>query len=184
MTESLRADGRRNRETILAAADRLLRRSGRLAMADLAREAGLTRATVYRHFADREAVLDALAGWMAAALVPEFLAALEELTLADALDRLARDVVAGAAAHADVIDAHHRHLDEVARLVVPDEPIAAFLAERRARGELASPLDDAWLARCVRAVCLAALADERPEADVAADLGATLRGLVGPRVGP
>lgn len=178
MSEAQRADGRRNREAILAAADRLLRRDGRLAMADLAREASLTRATVYRHFADAEAVLDALAAAMAAELVPAFLGALEPLPLDEALDRLAQDVVAGAAAHAHLIDAHHRHLEEVARLVVPDEPVAAFLAERRERGEPVAAYDDAWLARCVRALCLAALADDRSAREVAADLGRTLRALV------
>jgi AcrR family transcriptional regulator len=180
MTEpgTLRADGRRNREAILVAADRLLRRRGRFSMSELAREAGLTRATLYRHFADREQVLDALAGSMAADLVPEFLAALEPLALDEALDRLAHDVVAGAAEHAHLIAGHHRVLEDIARIVVPDEPIAAFLTQRRARGELASPLDDAWLARCVRSVCLAALADERPVGEVATDLGSTLRRLV------
>lgn len=179
--ETQRADGRRNREAILAAADRLLRRDGRVAMADLAREAGLTRATVYRHFDDGEAVLDALAAAMAAELVPAFLGALEPLPLSDALDRLAADVVTGAAAHAHVIEAHHRHLEDIARLVVPDEPIAAFLAARRARGELTSPYDDAWLARCVRAVCLAALADAREPDAVVADLAGTLRALLSAR---
>jgi AcrR family transcriptional regulator len=178
VSEAQRADGRRNRERILAAADDLLRRDPRFAMADLARSSGLTRATLYRHFADREAVLDALAQAMAAQLVPAVLGALEELPLADALDRLAHDVVTVAAEHAHLIDAQHRHLEEMARLVVPDEPIAALLAERRARGELTSSLDDAWLAHCIRALCLSALADERSADLVAADLAQTLRLLV------
>ncbi len=45
-----RADAVRNRRAILDAAGRLLLEHGDLSMTDLARTAGVTRPTVYRHF--------------------------------------------------------------------------------------------------------------------------------------
>jgi len=58
-----RADAERNRERILAAAVAAYRADGSaLAMQDIARRAGVGVGTVYRHFATREALIDAIAG--------------------------------------------------------------------------------------------------------------------------
>jgi AcrR family transcriptional regulator len=58
---SLRADARRNRETLLEAARVLFARRGLDApMEDVAREAGIGVATLYRHFATKEALIDAV----------------------------------------------------------------------------------------------------------------------------
>lgn len=174
-----RADGRRNRDAILAAAERLLLSGEEVSVSALAREAGLTRATFYRHFASGDDVLDALARSVAATVVPALLGELEPLALGDALDRLAHGVVGVVGEHRHVLAAQSRSIEELARLVVPDEPVAAFFAERRARGELTSSSSDGWLARCVRALCLTAVTDERAPDLVAGDLAATLRRLVG-----
>jgi AcrR family transcriptional regulator len=57
----------RLRATLLAEAERTLREQGidRLSLRDLARQAGVSHAAPRRHFADRQALLDALAeaGW-------------------------------------------------------------------------------------------------------------------------
>lgn len=47
-------------DSILDAAARCLQLTGRVSMAELARQAGVSRPTVYRRFADRDAVLRAL----------------------------------------------------------------------------------------------------------------------------
>ncbi|WP_461171094.1 TetR/AcrR family transcriptional regulator [Arthrobacter sp. Z1-15] len=53
-----RADTQRNRESIMAAASEVFGRSGPQAgFADIANAAGVGRATVYRHFPDRAALL-------------------------------------------------------------------------------------------------------------------------------
>jgi AcrR family transcriptional regulator len=58
---SLRADARRNRETLLEAARLLFARHGLDApMEDVARAAGVGVATLYRHFATKEALIDAV----------------------------------------------------------------------------------------------------------------------------
>ncbi|WZH51578.1 MAG: helix-turn-helix domain containing protein [Nocardioides alkalitolerans] len=177
--EAQRADGRRSREAILKAAERLLLAGEGLSVSSLAREAGLTRATFYRHFRGTDAVLDALTRSIADTVLPQLLDGLAELPLYAALDRLAQEVVAVAEAYRHVLASQPHSIEDLARLVVPDEPIASFLAERRAAGELDSSLTDGWLARCVRALCLVAIADGRAGEVVAVELGGALRRLVG-----
>lgn len=58
-----RADAARNREAVLAAADALFARCGspeEVTMADIAREAGVGKATLFRGFGDRTGLIQAL----------------------------------------------------------------------------------------------------------------------------
>jgi AcrR family transcriptional regulator len=55
-----RADARRNIEAIVEAAARTLAENPRAAMQDIAEEAGVHRATVHRHFATRDELIDAV----------------------------------------------------------------------------------------------------------------------------
>jgi AcrR family transcriptional regulator len=57
-----RADSRRNRARLLTAAGAELRRGGQFTLADVARRAGLSTATAYRHFRSAEEVVDAYVG--------------------------------------------------------------------------------------------------------------------------
>ena len=60
-TRPMRADARRNRERVLAAARRSFAEYGHAgSMEDVARRAGVGVGTVYRHFPDKSALLDAL----------------------------------------------------------------------------------------------------------------------------
>lgn len=56
----LRRDARRNRERILHAARELFSDSANVPMYDVARRAGVGQATLYRHFPDRYALIDAI----------------------------------------------------------------------------------------------------------------------------
>ncbi len=59
--QPLRADARRNREKVLAAARAVFSEHGRDAqMDDVARRAGVGVGTVYRHFPTKEALIEAL----------------------------------------------------------------------------------------------------------------------------
>lgn len=59
--KALRADGRRNRERILAAAEELIASEGAQASLEaIARNAGVGSATLHRHFASRGALLEAV----------------------------------------------------------------------------------------------------------------------------
>lgn len=174
-----RADAVRNRKAVLDAAGTLLLEQGDFSMSELARVAGITRPTLYRHFPDRSCVLDAVAADLGPAIIGQILDAFERLPLDEALERLAADVVGVAADHRHVLDLQHRGVDDLARLIVPDEPIADFLERRRATGELADDLDVGWLSRAVRALCLTAVVDDRHRDVVAADLARSLRAVAG-----
>src|SRR3954470_24825033 len=59
--KSLRADGRRNRELLVAAATELIGRDGAQAsLEEIARRAGVGSATLHRHFSSRHALLEAV----------------------------------------------------------------------------------------------------------------------------
>lgn len=62
VSRPLRADARRNRERVVAAAGAVFAEQGREAqMDDVARRAGVGVGTVYRHFPTKEALIEALA---------------------------------------------------------------------------------------------------------------------------
>jgi AcrR family transcriptional regulator len=74
----LRADARRNREKVLAAARAVFSEHGREAqMDDVARRAGVGVGTVYRHFPTKEALIEALMVAAFEAIAAEAEAALE-----------------------------------------------------------------------------------------------------------
>ena len=68
------------RDTLLAEAERTLREQGveQLSLRDLARQAGVSHAAPRRHFADRQALLDALAGAGFTRLADEVAAAIAD----------------------------------------------------------------------------------------------------------
>src|SRR5437764_12831107 len=61
MGRALRADAERSVRAILEAAERVLAEDAGASMEQIAEAAGLTRITVHRRFANRQALLDALA---------------------------------------------------------------------------------------------------------------------------
>jgi len=60
---ALRADSERTVRTILAAAERVLRKDPAATIEQIAAEAGVARTTVHRRFATREALIEALGAW-------------------------------------------------------------------------------------------------------------------------
>jgi TetR/AcrR family transcriptional regulator, mexCD-oprJ operon repressor len=59
-TDHRRAIAERNVEAILDAAEQLLERRSQATIAAVAKEAGVSRVTVYAHFATREKLLEAI----------------------------------------------------------------------------------------------------------------------------
>ena len=60
MARALRADAERSARAILAAAERVFAEDAAASMEQIAEAAGLTRTTVHRRFANRQALLEAL----------------------------------------------------------------------------------------------------------------------------
>lgn len=81
----MRADALRNRELILNAAAVVLSRDADPTLLDIAKEAGVSRATIYRHFSDvaavREALMDEVKE-LGKNLLQDHLGALEEPSMA------------------------------------------------------------------------------------------------------
>jgi TetR/AcrR family transcriptional repressor of mexCD-oprJ operon len=150
-----RADGVRNRAALLEAGLRALTRDPEASMTDIAAEAGVTRTTLYRHFATRDAFLAAIADRVEAqvrAFIAELIDA--EPPIATVFERLAENVMAlleqqlaagGIAVGGALI---------VARL--EDDPITPLLAVRQAAGDLRGDLPVAWMASLVRGLCTGA----------------------------
>lgn len=176
MDESLRADGRRNRSAILGAALAMLDESGDITYTGIATRAGLTRATIYRHFPDRADLLAAVAQDLGGEVLGPLLAELDDLSLPDAWRHLATVAIAAGTRHSPLVQLLGS-VEDAARIAIADEPITAFLERRRASGEITSELPDAWLARCVRAICLSAVTDTGPSTARADRLALTLTTL-------
>ena len=92
MTTSLRKDAVRSRRAILDAARALYRDDAEASFAEVAQKAGVGQATVYRHFADRRALLAALGNEDMEGL-EERIAADEEIG-PDSLEVLLRELLA------------------------------------------------------------------------------------------
>lgn len=173
--DSLRADGRRSRRAILDAASATVLEGGDLRFAPLARRAGVTRATVYRHFASPEDLAREVARELAAGYLEPLLADMDALPLPEAWRRLAELVVVEGRRHATLVETFG-DVEQLARAAVADEPIEAWLRRRRERGDLTSPMPDDWTAAVVRSLCLSALADTARPAEEA--VGILVRTLV------
>ncbi|MAO82054.1 TetR/AcrR family transcriptional regulator [uncultured Nocardioides sp.] len=171
-----RSDAQRNHAAILDAAARLFASTDVVSLADVAEEAGVTRTTLYRHFSDRDALVDALIVHVASGVVPGLLDEIERLPLGEALTVLSHAVVTLAHEHRFLIAATAHRFDQAVRSAITDEPVTQLL--RRHEQLVAPDVDLDWLARCVRSLCLVAISDTRPTAQVAGDLAASLRRLV------
>ncbi|WP_170219368.1 TetR/AcrR family transcriptional regulator [Nocardioides litoris] len=179
--DSLRADGRRSRRAILDAAAATVLEGGDLGYSALARRAGVTRATVYRHFPEPQALLGEVGRELATTFLEPLLARMDAAPVAEAWRQLAELVVSQVDAAA-TLATEIGSVERLARLAVGDEPITSFLDRRVARGEVTTDLPTAWLAQAVRALCLAALEDhDRPPADRVDLLTAALVRLTSPR---
>jgi AcrR family transcriptional regulator len=186
----MRADAARNVRRILDAATKVLAYDYGAGMAEVAAEAGLARATLYRHFPTRAELVDAIrtrayedAGAAIAACH------LEEGSAGEALRRLVEGLVAVGdryrflqyqqAASESAEAAMKRRADQLT------EPVLAMIRRGQKSGELAPDVDPAWFTRTLDAL-LRSAARAVGEGQVTAGEAAELvyrtvtRGLGGP----
>ena len=150
----LRADARRNIESILDAGERCLARNPDASVGDIAAEAGLGRVTIYGHFASRPVLIEAITR-RALTAANDAVAAVD-LT-GDRADALAR-----------LVDAHWRVTLRSSFLVVAAERalpavvlaeahagplqhrVEDFLREGQAAGDFSADLPLGWLVAAFR----------------------------------
>lgn len=159
-----RADAERNRQAILDAALHALARSPDAALDDIARAAGITRTTVYRHFPNREALVSAvyvraLAGVTTAVTSSH----LEQGPVPAAFQRVVDAVLGVADEYAILVNGPGVDLNEPSLVAGYEEalrPVVALATRAQSTGELLPTLPAWWIADCLFALLLAALARE------------------------
>jgi AcrR family transcriptional regulator len=159
--EYLRADAARNVHRIVEVAARLLGEHPNLAMADVATAAGVSRATVYRHFPTREVLIAAIKA-QAVEQSQEALTAcrLDEGGATDALERLCAAWldIAERYAFAQLVGQPGLAPDEPTRehsRRILGEPLRALFERGKASGEFSQALSTEWGVRSFGALLLA-----------------------------
>ena len=157
----MRADAARNVHRIVEVAARLLGEDPHAGMAEVAAAAGISRATVYRHFATREALIDAIRRQAVEQAVQALVGCrIDEGSATEALRRLvhawldlaARYSFPQLAAQQDLnrsaeVREHHRRLFR--------EPLLRLIERGQRAGEFSPALSPEWAARAFGALLLA-----------------------------
>lgn len=171
-----RADASRNREAVVAAAFEVLSRQPEASLKDVASASGLGRTTLYRHFANREALITALLEDVISDSIAAVVTILAEVDDPhDVLPRVATETLAIGDRYR-FLAAHEALLDEVRRRPRED-PLQDWIQRGTARGVL-RPLGTTWIQGMMFALVTAAheeVLEGRESLEAAAEkLGATM----------
>jgi AcrR family transcriptional regulator len=147
-TTGHRADFERNERRILDAAARVMSERPSSGMAGIAAEAGVGRATLYRHFATREDLISALETELldaAGAIIAEQ-SARRDVSAADALGQIVEDLVEVRARYRllfDWPDREEEHRRDAARRF--DAPLLELIERAQREGGLDPDVPPRWV---------------------------------------
>ncbi len=174
MARALRADAERSARAILEAAERVLAEDAGASMEQIAEAAGLTRITVHRRFANRQALLEALS----VSAMQQLLGAIEEARPNSApalvaLYRVTANVLRVKSAFRFTLN-HSTSLSEAAAVLWADidSHTVELLARAQREGLLASATDLGWMRQVYYALLSEALNRPETEQDSADDADA------------
>ena len=143
-----RADFARNERRILEAAARVLSERPGAGMAGIATEAGVGRATLYRHFATREELIDALEGELldAAGMIIAEQSARRDVGPGEALGQIVEDLVEVRARYRLLFDWPEREeahrIDGKRRF---EAPLLAIIERAQDAGDLDAEVPARWV---------------------------------------
>jgi AcrR family transcriptional regulator len=160
-----RADALRNETAVLDAATRVLTENSAATIPDIAAASGVARATIYRHFPTREALLGALME-RAYEEIGEALttARLEEGSAREAFERLVTEFMAVGDRYLFLLTELRRHATDSPELEHLFRRQVSALIERGQRsGELRLDVPASWAIAIVGEVIAAGLADQNAE---------------------
>src|SRR5919108_4703862 len=184
-TDHRRATAERNVEAILDAAEALLARGAAASTSAVAAQAGVSRVTVYAHFATREALLEAVVERVVRRATAAIAAArIETGTPLEALERLVAAAWGELERNRVVAQAASEQLSPAALTRSHEalhEPIAALIRRGQDEGEFRDDQPASWLVASYFALMHACGEEVRagrlPEGDAVRTLQATLRGI-------
>lgn len=180
-----RADAQRNRERVLEAVFALSGDLHELSLDDIARQAGVGRSTLFRHFATRDELL--LAATLRA--IEEGRATAHAVveqggSAPEVFERLSRDI-ARLAARFRVLRASRALAAQLVEPAAGDDPLLAWIVAAQARGELRRELTPRWIMQMLIALAMASADQLRdPEQDEAAVAAMLAQTLIGAFVAP
>jgi AcrR family transcriptional regulator len=176
-TKPRRADARRNRDAVLAAAVRVLAERPEASMREIAEASGFGRTTLYRHFPHRDDLVRALYGRV--------------FETAHAIVEAAVESGRAAWAAGDPADPDADALEVLVRTTLDltdlGEQYRFLGAHREARGQLRDDLTVTWITDVIHGLTMMGAQHVRNGASSAPELRAmlarTVRGAIGPPAG-
>jgi AcrR family transcriptional regulator len=202
-TKPRRADARRNRDAVLAAAVRVLAERPEASMREIAEASGFGRTTLYRHFPHRDDLVRALYGRVFETAHAIVEAAVESGRAAwaagdpadpdaDALEVLVRTTLdlTDLGEQYRFLGAHRETGQQELEAMAAErgvEPLASYVADGQARGQLRDDLTVTWITDVIHGLTMMGAQHVRNGASSAPELRAmlarTVRGAIGPPAG-
>jgi len=159
--EPRRADWERNRRQLTETSIELLATDPELSIQQIADASGIGRTTVYRHFKNRDELLEAvIAEVMARARRTAAAAAVIPGDPERSIRNLSAALIGIALSYGRLIASCEGESEAFeAAKDAPDSPTWIFLTEARARGELRGELPQEWMRTVMQTVTLTAVAE-------------------------